>query len=314
MPATRHDITFNNGNTQLAGHLWRPDDSDSGAPRAAVVLATPGSSVKEQIGANYARRLTERGFVTLTFDPSFQGQSGGEPRDQEIPSVRTEDIRCAVDHLTTLPFVDAERLGLLGICAGGGYAVAAASTEYRVKALATVVPVNIGRARRAAGREAIHDMLEAVGAQRTAEARGAGQKREPWIPDSLEEAHAAGITDRDVLDAVEFYRTPRGYNEHSTNRYYYTSLAPMIGFDAFHLVPDLLVQPLQVIVGGRKGTTPSYDDGEALFAMAPASHDFHVVEGAGHYDMYDKPPFIDEAVDKLDRFFSRFLAAPAEAE
>ena len=128
-----------------------------------------------------AERLTAKGFVTLAFDPSYQGQSGGQPRDLEDPAARVEDIRCAVDYLMTLPFVDEERVGLLGMCAGGGYAVSAALTKHRVKALGTVVPVNIRRARRQGGRtpDAIRKMLEAVGQQCTVEARSGAPKREP---------------------------------------------------------------------------------------------------------------------------------------
>ncbi|MCQ8781847.1 alpha/beta hydrolase [Mangrovibrevibacter kandeliae] len=303
------DVSFRNGAIDIAGALRVPDGYDGHQAYAALVIATPGSSVKEQIAANYATRLTERGFVTLAFDPSYQGQSGGEPRDLEDPATRVEDIRCAVDFLMTLPFVAEERVGLLGICAGGGYAVSAALTEHRVKALGTVVPVNIGRARRQSGRtpDALRQMLEAVGRQRTAEARGGAPRREAWIPDTIEAAHAAGITDRDVLDAVEFYRTPRGYSEHSTNRRYFTSLGPMLGFDAFHLVGELLTQPVQVIVAGRLGATFSYADGQTLFERANNRHGFHVVEGAGHYDMYDKSPYVEDAVDTLSAFFQQHL-------
>ncbi|ALN75077.1 alpha/beta hydrolase [Aureimonas sp. AU20] len=302
-------VSFRNGAIELAGDLRIPHGDDGQPPFPAVIIATPGSSVKEQIGANYAERLTARGFVTLAFDPSYQGQSGGEPRDLEDPAARIEDIRCAVDYLMTVPAVDEERVGLLGICAGGGYAVSAALTEYRVKALGTVVPVNIGRARRQGGRtpDAIREMLEAVGRQRTIEARGGAPKREAWIPDTLDEAHAAGITDPDLLDAVDFYRTPRGYSEHSTNRRIFTSLGPMMGFDAFHLVGELLIQPLQVIVAGRLGATFSYADGQTLFERARNRRGFHVVEGAGHYDLYDKRPFIDEAAEVLAAFFGKTL-------
>lgn len=307
MPSEPQDVSFKNRGITLAGHLWVPQGEYGDQSLAAVVVATPGSSVKEQIGANYAHRLTERGFVTLTFDPAYQGQSSGEPRDLEDPAARVEDIRCAVDFLTTLPFVAEDRLGLLGVCAGGGYAANAAMTEHRIKALTTVVPVNIGRARRQAGSEVIMRVLGEVGRQRTLEARGGPQKRELWIPDSIQDARAAGITDRDVLDAVEFYRTPRGFSENSTNRRYFASLGPMLGFDAFHLVDELLTQPLQVIVAGRRGATNSFEDGECLFQKAIFPDEFYVVEGAGHYDLYDKSPYIDEAVDKIADFFHRQL-------
>lgn len=308
MKFSKQTVSFKNGTIDIAGDLRVPDGGD-GQTYAALVIATPGSSVKEQIGGVYGERLAQKGFVTLAFDPSFQGESGGEPRDLEDPAARSEDIRCAVDFLMTLPFVAEDRVGLLGICAGGGYAVNVALTEHRFKALGTVVAVNIGRARRWGGQtpDAVRTMLEAVGKQRTAEARGGEPRRDPWIPDSPEDARAAGIADRDLLDAVDYYRTPRGFNQNSTNRRYFTSLGPMIGFDAFHLVGELLTQPVQVIVGGRLGTTFSFADGKTLFELANNRHGFHVVEGARHYDLYDKSPYVEEAVDKLDEFYKQYL-------
>src|SRR6266516_4863200 len=111
------------GRIELAAELHRPDSVDDARPLRAVVLSTPGSSVKEQIGANYASRLAARGIATLVFDPAHQGQSGGEPRDLEDPYRRSEDISYAIDALTTIPGIDPHRIGVLGICAGGGYAV-----------------------------------------------------------------------------------------------------------------------------------------------------------------------------------------------
>ena len=302
-------VSFRNGSIDIAADLRLPYGFDELETYAALVLVTPGSSVKEQIGAIYGQRMAEKGFVTLVFDPSYQGESGGEPRDLEDPSARVEDVRCAVDYLMTLPYVGEERIGVLGICAGGGYAVNAALTEHRIKAVGTVVPVNVGRARRQAGQsaEAVSEMLDAVGAQRTFEARGGEPRREKWIPDSPEEAEAAGITDPDTLEAMDFYRTPRGYNENSTNRWHFRSAALMLGFDAFHLVGELLTQPLQVIVGGRLGTTFSYGDGKTLFERARTTKHFFVVEGAGHYELYDKGQYVDQAIEILSRFYKENL-------
>ena len=303
-------ISFKNGSIDVAGDVRLPNGFNANEKYAALVIATPGSSVKEQIGAVYGEKMAEKGFITLAFDPSYQGQSGGEPRDLEDPAARVEDIRCAVDFLTTLKNVDEERIGILGICAGGGYTVNAAMTEHRIKAVGTVVAVNIGRAFRQGdvnSRDAVVKALEAVGKQRTIAARSGKSRRDPWIPDSLEQAKAVGITDIDVLEAVEFYRTPRGYNKYSTNRRLSRSNALLLGFDAFHLVPELLTQPLQVIVGGRLGSTGSFEDGKQLWELASNKHDFFVIVGAGHYDMYDTPQYLDQAVDRLDGFYKTHL-------
>lgn len=301
-----------NDTFDLAGQLHLPDGFAEDRTHPAIVIATPGSSVKEQIGANYGRRLADRGYVALAFDPGFQGQSGGQPRDLENPAARVDDIRFAVDHLTTLPYVDNSRIGALGICAGGGYAVSATMTDHRIKALGTVVPVNIGRAFRQADtstKGSAIAMLDAVGVKRTAAAAGEDVDRAIWIPDTEEQAAAFGITDVDTLQAVRFYRTPRGHNEHSTNRRSFTSDAMLLGYDAFNLVDELLTQPLQVIVGGRLGTTFSYSDGLTLWEKAPNAVAFHVIDGAGHYEMFDEPEYVDEAVGTLDVFFQEHLAA-----
>jgi fermentation-respiration switch protein FrsA (DUF1100 family) len=312
MPTHTIDLSFSNGSFDLAGELHVPEGFDAHSTYPAVVISTPGSSVKEQIAANYGRRLAARGFVALAFDPGFQGQSGGEPRDLEDPAARVEDIRAAVDYLTTLEYINADRIGGLGICAGGGYSVGAAMIEHRIKALATVVPVNIGRAFRqsdTASKDSVVRMIERVGTQRTLAASGVGVDSSIWIPDTVEDAEAWGITDVDVLQAVRFYRTARGFNENSTNRRHFKSDALLLAFDAFNLVDELLTQPVQIIVGGRLGTTFSYEDGLQLWEKAPNAKNFHVVNGAGHYEMYDEPRYVDEAVERLAAFYSEFLTA-----
>lgn len=303
--------TFKNRGIDVAGNIHVPAGFDETKTYAAIVLATPGSSVKEQIGGIYAEKLAERGFVALTFDPSYQGESGGEPRDLEDPAVRVEDIRCALDHLMTLPFVGEERVGLLGICAGGGYAINAALTEHRFRAIGTVVATDIGSAfRQMQPKEELLKKLEEVGKQRTAEARGGELRRDPWIPDSLKEAEAAGIKDPEVVEAVKFYRESRYRHPNSTNRLLFSSYAELLSFNAFHLVPELLTQPLQVIVGGKRGNTGQFEAGHKLVELSPAAEkDIFVVEEAGHYDMYYKPEYVNPAIDHLAPFYAKHLGA-----
>ncbi|MDD7965352.1 alpha/beta hydrolase [Actinomycetospora lemnae] len=300
------------GGIDLAAHLHVPNgfsDGLDGAPLPAVVLATPGSSVKEQIGATYARRLADRDWVAVTFDPAFQGESSGEPRDLEDPAERVADLRRVVDHLRRRPGIDPQRLGVLGICAGGGYAVRAAMTDHRLRALGTVVASDIGgafRAMAAATPAGVAGTLDALAAAPVDVADGEGA-RQPWLPDTVEDARAAGVTDVDLLQAVAYYRTPRGHHPRSTNRRHVRSDPAILGFDAFHLADQLLTQPVQVVVAGEAGTTGSRADGERLARLAPAAEEVLVVEGARHYEMYDVPAYVDRAVDRLAVFFAAHL-------
>ncbi len=298
------------GSFDLAAVLHLPDDDESG-PYPVVVLSTPGSSVKEQIGANYASRLAARGIAALVFDPAYQGESGGEPRDLEDPYRRGEDISYAIDALTLEPDVDADRIGVLGICAGGGYAVHTARTDHRIRAVGTVVAGNMGESWRspAFAPDGPAAALDALAAARTAEVRAGDETRLNWLPDTLEDAAAAGITDIDNTQAITYYRTPRGGHPHSTNRRLARSDALLLGYDAFHLVDQLMTQPLQVIVAGRKGVTGSYEAGMKLWELAPNPVDLMVVDGAGHYEMYDVPEYVDQAADRLADFYREYLAA-----
>jgi uncharacterized protein len=292
------------GPIQLAADLHLPDDADPRVALPTVVLSTPGSSVKEQIGANYASRLAARGFAALTFDPAHQGESGGGQRDLEDPYQRSEDISVVIDALAALPWTDEARVGALGICAGGGYAVYTARTDHRIKALGTVVAGNMGTSWRTMQPDGA---LDALAAERIEENRTGELHRVAWLPDTLEEAAAIGATDIDTTQAITYYRTERGGHERSTNLRLTRSDSLLLGFDAFHLVDPLLTQPLQVIVGGRRGNTGQYEAGIRLMKMAPNPVDLMVVKGAGHYEMYDVPEYVDAAVDRLAAFYSDYL-------
>ena len=192
----------------------------------------------------------------------------------------------------------------MGICAGGGYAVQAALTDRRFRALATVVASDIGGAFRRMG---LASQLEEASRQRIREARGGPARRDPWIPDSLKEAE--GIDDPEVLEAVSFYRESSYRHSRSTNRLLFTSYLQLIGFDALHLVPELLVLPLLVIVAGRHGNTGQFELGQRLYESAPGSDNhWFVVEDAGHYELYHEPEAVAAAVDRLVTFFSERLS------
>ncbi|WP_408055570.1 alpha/beta hydrolase [Streptomyces apricus] len=292
------------GPIELVADLHLPDNAT--APRT-VVLSTPGSSVKEQIGANYASRLAARGIAALVFDPAHQGESGGEPRDLEDPYRRGGDISYAIDALTTTDGVDPERIGVLGICAGGGYAVHTARTDHRIKAVGTVVPGNMGTSFRGFQPDGPVAALDALADARTEESRSGELTRVNWLPDTVAEAEAAGMTDIDTAQAITYYRTGRGGNERSTNLRLARGDALLLGYDAYHLVDPLMTQPLQVVLAGRIGNTGSYESGMRLWKLAPNPVDLMVVDGAGHYEMYDEPEYVDAAVDRLAGFYDRHL-------
>ncbi|MEC1177876.1 alpha/beta hydrolase [Metasolibacillus meyeri] len=305
MTVTNKNIKFNANGIQVAGILNVPNNAEKNKSLPAIVCVHPGSSCKDQTAGIYGAKLAELGYVTLAFDASYQGESGGEPRYTESPAARVEDISYAVDYLTTLDFVDEERIGVLGVCAGGGYAANAAMTERRIKAVGTVVGANIGRINRHGDPIQV---LETIAKQRTAEARGAESMITNWIPRNQEECAQAGIKDIDIVQAVEYYTTSRGQSSNSPNKLKFTSMAKVIGFDAFHLADILLTQPLQIIVGDIQGAFGSYQDGHELYNKAASTNkDLFIVEGASHYDLYDQPEPVTKAVEKLHAFYTKNL-------
>lgn len=305
MLVNKKNVKFNARGLKVAGILNIPENAED-KKNPAIVCVHPGSSCKEQTAGIYAEKLAELGYVTIVFDASYQGESEGEPRYIEDPSARVEDIRSAVDYLTTLDFVDENRIGVLGVCAGGGYAVNAAMTERRIKAVGTVVGANIGRVNRESSDPI--KTLEAIAEQRTAEARGVETMIINWIPRNQEERQQAGITDVDIIEAVDYYTTSRGQSPNSPNKLNFTSLGSVIGFDAFHLADELLTQPLQIIVGSVQGVFGSYRDGHELYNKAASKKkDLFIVEGASHYDLYDREEPVRKAVEKLEAFYKENL-------
>ena len=139
-------IIFQNKGNTVVGNLLKPVGFEQGTKYPAVVVTHPFGAVKEQVPTTYAKLLAKQGFITLVFDASYQGESGGEPHFSEFPSARVEDIRCAVDFLSNHSDVGPERIGALGICAAGGYTVNVAQTEMRIKAAAGVSTFNVGSA------------------------------------------------------------------------------------------------------------------------------------------------------------------------
>ncbi|MFK0206207.1 alpha/beta hydrolase [Agrobacterium sp. NPDC090283] len=294
----------------IAADIHFPPNFDKSKKYPAIISAHPIGSCKDQTSGNvYGVALAKEGFVVIAFDASFQGASGGEPRFIEDPTLRVEDFRHVSDYLVTLPYVDEDRIGALGICGGGGYSINAAMTERRIKAVGTVTGANYGRLMRGnfTGLNPI-GALEAMAKQRTAEARGAALHVDNLLANSVEEARAAGVTDRDPLEATDYYRTPRGQKPNGLNRSLLSHQAAAVGWDAFHLAEVLLTQPLCVVVGDQVGAFGAYRDGcEIIERAASKKKELVVVEGWSHYDLYDKPEPVGQALAKLIPFYKENL-------
>lgn len=304
------EITFKARHFNLAGRLFFPENFDRSIAHPAIVVTHPTSADMNQTSSIYATKLAENGFLTLAYDASYQGQSEGEPRYIEDPASRTNDIMYAIDYLDTLPFVDNDRIGAMGICAGGGYTINAAKTDKRIKAVGTAAGASAGAAYREAfgPDDQLIATLEQVAAQRTAEATGAEPMMTQWIPNSQEEREAAGINDLDIVEAVDYYKTPRGADEFSPNKLRFTSLALLLNYDPANLAEKLLTQPLEIIVGDKPGSFVSYRFGYEIYNKAASKNkELTVLPGISHYDLYDQPKAVEPAVAKLTTFFNENL-------
>lgn len=304
-------VRFNqqHSNIKIAGNLYMPKNYVEGKKYPAIIVVHPGGGVKEQTSGLYAMKLAAKGFITLAFDASHQGESEGEPRYIEVPTERVEDIRSAVDYLTSLPQVDADKIGLTGICAGGGYSLSAAQTEHRIKAVATVSGVDVGEIARRGwdgnsyNVESHLKALEAIAAQRTAEANGTPIRYDHVVPEQNE---ITADTPNDIVEASEYYRTSRGQHKNSPNLTMFSASDSVFAFHAFADLDTLLTQPVLLIAGTKAG---SLWQSELAYSKATAakSREFYKIDGATHMDLYDGEKFVNRAVDKLSKFFDKNL-------
>ncbi|MEV7325104.1 alpha/beta hydrolase [Streptomyces sp. NPDC093970] len=303
----RTNVTFPSAGIDIAGHLYTPDTPDTG-PTAVVVVGHPGSGVKEQTSGLYARQLAEAGFAALAFDAAYQGESGGTPRGTEDPAQRVEDFKAAVSYLTTRPDVDSDRIGVLGVCASGGYAVPAAATDHRIRAVATVSAVDIGLSFRhgpdgSQPAAVAQSLLDTAAAARTAEAAGEAILMLP-LRTTEEEARAGG---RYAYEGWEYYSTGRGHHPRQTDAFTFSSIDRIMAFDAFHVVDLIAPRPLLMVVGDEAATAWM---SERAIEKAKEPRQLHRIEGAGHADLYDR--YVPEVTSTaLIPFFTRNLASCA---
>jgi fermentation-respiration switch protein FrsA (DUF1100 family) len=302
-------VTFTNAGIEVVGNLHKPADYDPEKSYPAIVVTHPFGAVKEQVSTLYAEKLTEEGFITLAFDASYQGESGGEPPFTERPAYRVEDIRCAVDYLTTRPDVDPERIGALGICAGGGYTVNAAQTEHRIKAVAGVSTFDIGSARRSGiggsvSPERRREILREVGQQRTLEAEGGPIRYYSLVRDDP----TFDVTHPETLPAL--YRDGYVYysqiapNERAMAEFVFTTYAEQMAFFPFADMQAISPRPVLLIAGSDADTRYFSED---AFERAAEPKELMIVDGASHIDLYYKDEYVPTVAAKLADFYHQHL-------
>lgn len=292
-------------NITMSGLINFPENFDSTKTYPAIVVSHPGGGVKEQTAGTYAKKLAEKGYIALAYDASYQGESGGEPRQLENPHVRTEDVSAAIDYLTTLDYVDNERIGAMGICAGAGYTANAAINDRRIKAVGTVSMVNIGQMFRNGWDNNVKDSealpyLEAGSASRTSDASGNDIATMPMAPLKEEDA-----PNEELRQAWEYYHTDRAAYCTAPGFGTARSLTQLISYDAFFKAEAFLTQPLLTVVGSNAGSKWMSDD--LMERAATSDKTMHVIEGANHMDLYDGEAEITNAMSALETFFNRTL-------
>ena len=302
----KQKVTFHNRFLiDMVGDLYFPANYSPAKKYAAIIVGHPFGGVKEQTSGLHARKLAEIGYVTLAFDASYYGESGGYPRRMESPEVRVDDFSAAVDFLTNHPAVEADKIGVIGICGGGCYSVSATQIDHRIKALATISMYDMGRARR----QGIGDtqtyqqrmsILDEIGRQRTAEYGGAARKDIRALPEKVDEN-----TPKFAIDFLDYYDNPeRGQHPNSTGYYSYTSLAPMMNFFPFTQIETISPRPLLFIVGENAVSKYFTED---AYEKAAEPKELFVVPGATHVDLYDQPEYLKITLPKLDTFFKQYL-------
>lgn len=300
-----HPVKYDLHGIQIAANVYTPADYDPAKTYPAVVVAHPNGGVKEQVAGLYAQRLAEQGYIAITADAAYQGASGGMPRSVDKPANRIEDIHGMADYLGQYPGVDKERIGLLGICGGGGgYSLKAAQTDKRFKALATLSMFDSGLVRR----NGYQDSQLATVQERLKQATDA-RTREVTTGE-VSYSGDANLTDEQIAKLpFELYRQGYEYywkthaHPNSTFRYTTSSLLDLMNFDAQSNM-ELINQPL-LMMAGTKADSRYMTESAFKKATGTANKELFLIEGATHIETYWVPRYVDQAMSRIDAFFDK---------
>ena len=298
-----HPVSYDANGITVAANIYTPAGYRENGSYAGIVVGHPNGAVKEQAAGLYAQRLAQEGFVTIAFDAVTNGESGGEPRNRDIPYLRVEDYRLAADALTTYPGVDASRLAVLGICGGGGYALSAAQMDKRFRAVATVSMFNTGSVRREGFQKAQADSvlkrLHDVADLRAGEVAN-GELVYSADMNTMNPEVGHSLPFDMYREGYEYYVETHAHPR-SHSRFAQRDLMDLFAWD-----PDdfmyLIDQPLLMVIGGKADT--AYMSQSAFdAATGTTDKELFVVSDATHVDLYWQPKAVDDALKKLASFF-----------
>ena len=288
----------------LVGDLYTPKDK-SEKEMAAIAISGPFGAVKEQASGLYAQTLAERGFVTLAFDPSYTGESSGEPRNVASPDINTEDFSAAVDFLSSQKDVDAERIGILGICGFGGFGLNAAAMDTRIKATVTSTMYDMTRVSAngyfdSMDEKARYELKKSLNKQRTEDFKNGTYAKAPGLPEKL-----TGEEAQFVQDYYGYYKTPRGFHKRSINsngNWNMTSTLSLINMPILAYSDE--IQNAVLVIHGEKAHSRYFSE-DAFKKLKGDNKELLIVKDANHVDLYDnmdKIPF-----DKIEAFYKEYL-------
>lgn len=303
-----HPVNYDLNGLNIVANVYTPANYDPDQKYPAIVVAHPNGGVKEQVAGLYAQHLAEQGYITITADAAYQGASAGEPRSVDKPAFRIEDIHGMADYISRYAGVDATRLGLLGICGGGGYALSAAKADKRFVSVATLSMFNSGRVRRNGFEDSQLDTIQ----ERLHQASDA--RAQQMAGGNVLYSGDAGMTDEQIA-ALPFEMYRQGYeyywrthaHPNSTFRYTTSGLLDLMRWDATDQI-EMIEQPLLMIAGSDADSLYMTED---AFEKATGASDkeLFTIDGATHIETYWVPEYVEAAMGKLTPFFGRTLDA-----
>jgi len=303
-----HPVTYKLNGIDIAANVYTPANYDPDKKFPAIVVAHPNGGVKEQVAGLYAQLLAEQGYISITADAAYQGASGGTPRNVDIPHNRIEDIHGMADFIIQYEGVDIDKIGLLGICGGGGYSLNAAQSDKRFNAIATLSMFNSGVVRRNGFRNSqvntIQERLKKASDARAQEAAGGEVMYAADNAIPTEEAELAKIPYDLYREGYIYYGNTHAH-PNSTFRYTMSSLSYLMTFDASTNM-DLISQPFLMIAGSKADTYYMTDEAYRKATNAQ-NKELFLIDGATHIQTYYVPEYVSQAMEKLNEFFGKYI-------